>query len=244
MYIDIHCHIIPGIDDGAQNYDVALNMLRIAQENGTRKIIATPHFVHGTTRYGFSTIKEKCVELNQLAQNHGIDIGVYPGFEVFITPELIDLYEQKLIETLAASEYMLIEFPMMSIPAYTDDILYKLQLKGVTPIIAHPERYSEIQNNLKLLENFVMRGVQFQVNSGSITGMYGRESKKTALKLIEKGLIHFIASDAHSYRTRSPDLSQAAKVIEKKFGAKLREDLFTNNPMKIIKAYNTRARNH
>jgi protein-tyrosine phosphatase len=139
---------------------------------------------------------------------------------------------------------MLIEFPMMSIPLYTDDILYKLQLKGVTPIIAHPERNSEIQYNHGILEDFVRRGILSEVNSGSITGVHGMEVKKTAMKLLEKGLVHFIASDAHSVRYRTPDLSKAIKIIEKKFGAKLREDLFTNNPMKIIKAYNTRARNH
>jgi len=235
MYIDIHCHIIPGIDDGALNYDVAIKMLRIAQKNGTEKIIATPHYVHGNTRYGYSTIIEKCAELNHIAQIHGLDIRVYPGCEVFITPELIDLYEQKLIETLAGSEYMLVEFPLISIPIYTDDILYQLQLKGITPIIAHPERYSEIQNNIMLLDNYVSRGIQVQINSGSITGMYGMEAKKTALRLLEQGLVHYVASDAHSDRTRSPDLSKAAKIAERKFGSRVREDLFTSNPMKLIK---------
>lgn len=236
MYIDIHCHIIPGIDDGAQNYDIALNMLKIAQNNGTRKIIATPHYVYGNTRCGFITNKDKCAELNRLAQNKGIDIEVYPGCEVFITHELIELYEQKLIDTLAGSEYMLIEFPMMSIPLYTDDVLYKLQLKGITPVIAHPERYSEIQKDMTLIENFVMRGIKIQVNSGSITGIYGREAKKTVFKLIEKGFVHYVASDAHSDRTRNPDLSRSAEFVERKFGTKVRDDLFINNPMRIIKA--------
>ena len=131
---------------------------------------------------------------------------------------------------------MLIEFPMMSMPTYIDEVFYNLQLKGITPIIAHPERYSEIQNEVILLENYVLRGIQVQVNSGSITGTYGREAKKAALKLLEKGLVHFIASDAHSDRTRNPDLSKAAKVVERKFGAKVREDMFTYNPTKITKA--------
>lgn len=234
MYIDIHCHIIPGIDDGAQNDNVAINMLRVAQKNGTRFIIATPHYVHGNTRYGFGTIVEKCAELNKLASSNGIDIIVHPGCEVFITPELIELYEQKLVDTLNGSRYMLVEFPMMSIPSYSDEILYKLQLKGIIPIIAHPERNSVIQSNPELLENLVERGILSQVNSRSIVGMNGREVKKTALSLLKKGLVHFIASDAHSDGTRNPDLRKAVRFIEKKFGAKVREDLFTNNPMKII----------
>lgn len=234
MYIDIHCHIIPGIDDGAQNEDIAVKMLKTAQKSGTRQIIATPHFVHGNTRYGFATIIEKCAELNKLAVSQGIDIIVYPGCEVFINPDLIDLYDQKLIETLNVSRYMLIEFPMMNLPSYTDEILYKLQLKGVIPIIAHPERYSEIQDKPELLENYVTRGILTQINSGSITGMHGREVKKTAMRLLKMGLVHFVASDAHSDGTRNPDLSKAALIVERKFGAKVREDLFYNNPLKIL----------
>ncbi len=236
MYIDIHSHILPGIDDGAKDEGVALEMLRIAQNSGTRNIVATPHYVHGNTRYGYATIIEKCSKLNRLAADAGINVTVYPGCEVFICPELIELYEQGLIGTLAESSYMLIEFPMMSMPTYIDEVFYNLQLKGITPIIAHPERYSEIQNEVILLENYVSRGIQVQVNSGSITGTYGREAKKAALKLLEKGLVHFIASDAHSDRTRNPDLSKAAKVVERKFGAKVREDMFTYNPTKITKA--------
>lgn len=209
-------------------------MLKIAYKTGTRHIIATPHYVYGNTRYAFGTISEKCIELNRLAKRAGVEVNVYPGCEIFISPELLELYEQKLIDTLNRSEYMLIEFPMMSIPLYTDDILYKLQLKGITPIIAHPERYSEIQYNPEILENFVRRGILVEVNSGSITGLHGMVVKKTAMKLLEKGLVHFVASDAHSERHRSPDLSKAVKVVEKKFGTKLRENLFTNNAMKLI----------
>ena len=86
-----------------------------------------------------------------------------------------------------------------------------------------------------LLDNYVSRGIQVQINSGSITGMYGMEAKKTALRLLEQGLVHYVASDAHSDRTRSPDLSKAAKIVERKFGSRVREDLFTSNPMKLIK---------
>lgn len=234
MYIDIHSHIIPGIDDGARNESVALKMLKMAQQSGTGHIIATPHYVYGNTRYGFATIIEKCEALNRLAASAGINITVYPGCEVFITPELIELYEQGLIGTLANSCYMLVEFPMMSIPSYTDNVLYNLQLKGITPIIAHPERYSEIQYDSERLKSFIDRGILAQVNSGSITGVYGREAKKTVMRLIKEGLVQFVASDAHSASGRNPDMSKAAAIIEKKYGSKIRNDLFSLNPTKII----------
>lgn len=234
MYIDIHSHIIPGIDDGARDEVIALEMLEIAEKSGTRHIIATPHYVYGNTRYGFATIVEKCEGLNRLAANEGIDITVYPGCEVFITPEIIELYEQGLIGTLADSSYMLVEFPMMSIPPYTNNVLYNLQLKGITPIIAHPERYNEIQHKPEMLESFIDRGILAQVNSGSLTGVYGRESKRTVMRLIKKGLVQFVASDAHSDSGRNPDMRKAAAIIEKHFGLKTRNDLFTLNPLKII----------
>lgn len=234
MYIDIHSHIIPGIDDGARNESVALKMLKMAQQSGTGHIIATPHYVYGNTRYGFATIIEKCEALNRLAASAGINITVYPGCEVFITPELIELYEQGLIGTLANSCYMLVEFPMMSIPSYTDNVLYNLQLKGITPIIAHPERYSEIQYDSERLKSFIDRGILAQVNSGSITGVYGRESKKSVMRIIKEGLVQFVASDAHSASGRNPDMSKAAAIIEKKYGSKMRNDLFSLNPTKII----------
>ena len=234
MYIDIHSHVIPGIDDGARNEAIALEMLAIAKKNGTGHIIATPHYVYGNTRYGFATIIEKCNSLNGLAASAGIDITVYPGCEVFITPELIELYEQGLIGTLADSRYMLVEFPMMSIPPYTDNVLYELQLKGITPIIAHPERYSEIQRKPELLEAYIDRGILIQVNSGSITGSYGRQLKKTVMRLIKEGYVHFIASDAHSNDKRNPDMNKAAAIVEKKFGTKMRDNLFALNPLKIV----------
>lgn len=234
MYIDIHSHIVPGIDDGAVNDAMALKMLKIAYKSGTRHIIATPHYVYGNTRYAFGTIIEKCNEINKLAKSVGIDVNVYPGCEIFINPELLELYEQRLIDTLSLSRYMLIEFPMMSIPPYAEEVLYNIQLKGITPIIAHPERYSEIQSRPEILEAFVNRGILTQVNSGSITGLYGREAKKTAMKLLKMALVHFVASDSHTDGKRNPNLSKAAKIVERKFGVKIREDLFTNNGMKII----------
>ncbi len=234
MYIDIHSHIIPGIDDGAKDEVMALEMLKIAKKSGTGHIIATPHYVYGNTRYGFTTIIEKCAHFNSLAAGAGINITIYPGCEVFICPELVELYEQGLKGTLAESCYMLIEFPMMSIPSYTDNVLYNLQLKGITPIIAHPERYIEIQRKPELMEAYIDRGILSQVNSGSITGIYGMKAKKTVMRLIKEGWAQFVASDAHSNNSRNPDLANAAAIIEKKFGLKMREDLFTRNALKII----------
>ena len=234
MYIDIHSHIIPGIDDGAKDEAMALEMLKIAQKSGTGNIIATPHFVSGNNGYGFGAIIEKCKHLNRLAFDAGIRITVYPGCEVFIDPELLRSLELGLIGTLAGSNYMLIELPMMNIPPYTDTVLYNLQLKGITPIIAHPERNIEIQYKPELTEAYTDRGILLQVNSGSITGIYGAEAKRTAIRLIKEGWVQFVASDAHSDIRRTPDMTDAAMVITKRFGLDMSEKLFALNALRII----------
>lgn len=234
MYIDIHSHIIPGVDDGAKDEAMALKMLKIAHDCGTRHIIATPHYFFGNTSYEFADIKEKCEHLNNIAKNAGLNITVHPGCEVFITLELAELYEQGLIGTLAESGCMLVEFPMMSIPPYIDNVLYNLQLKGITPIIAHPECNIEIQENPELMEAYIEKGILSQVNSGSIMGIYGMKARKTVMRLIREGWVQFVASDAHSDISRDPNLKSAAVIIEKRFGLKMRENLFEKNALKYL----------
>lgn len=238
MYVDTHCHVLPGIDDGAKDDEMALNMLRIAALNGTGHIVATPHYIYGNTGYDFSLIADKCNKLNKVVLNEGIDLTIHPGCEVFLSPELPDLYEKGVINTLAGSVYMLIELPMMTIPIYTEDILYTLQLKGVVPIIAHPERYIEFQKKPDILKSMVQRGILAQVNSGSLTGLYGKETQKVALKFLKMDIIHFIASDAHTDRGRSPDLKKAVDIVEQKYGRDMTEELFIRNGMKILKNEN------
>ena len=235
LYTDIHCHIIHGIDDGAAHEEMAFSMLRIAQTSGTQSIIATPHYINGESKYDYKSITSMCKELNTAIANKRINLTIYPGCEVFICPELPKLYENKIIGTLAESRYMLIEFPLLSLPTYTDDVIFNLQVKGVVPIIAHPERYINIRNNYNLLIDLVQRGILFQVNSGSITGLYGRETQKSVMKLLDMGLVHFVASDAHNDRRRIPNLMTAAQVIEKIYGREKMEELFTNNGVKILR---------
>jgi len=234
MYIDIHSHIIPGVDDGAKDEKMALEMLKIAHDCGTRHIIATPHYFIGNTRFDFADIKAKCAHINKLAVDVGIDITVHPGCEVFITLELAELYEQGKIGTLAGSRCMLVEFPMMSIPPYIDNVLYDLQLKGIIPIIAHPECNIEIQQKPGLMESYLERGILSQVNAGSITGNFGVKARRTVMRFLKEGWVHFVASDAHSDTSRAPDLKNAAIIIEKKFGAKMRDELFKENDQKYL----------
>lgn len=234
MYIDIHSHVIPYVDDGAKDIEIALQMLKIAADHGTAHIIATPHYISGNIENTSSLVLENCNNLEQLVYEKGLDIIIHPGCEVFISPDIVELYEKKVICTLNNSSYMLIELPMMSIPPYINSVLYDLQLRGIIPVIAHPERNSEIRENPDILKDLVKRGVLAQVNAGSITGIYGNGVKKTVIKLMKMGLAHFVASDAHTNRERSPDLSKAAAIVEKVFGIDTMHDMFINNGMKLL----------
>jgi protein-tyrosine phosphatase len=234
LFIDIHSHILPGIDDGARDEDTAIKMLRVADANRTGHIFATPHYIPGHTSYTPAYIAEKCVELQRYAESEGLNIKILPGCEVFISPDLPDLYKKGKLLTLNNSSYMLIELPMLSIPSYTDTVLFNLQVNGIKPIIAHPERNSVIRRNPDILRDMAGRGILAQVNAGSIVGMYGKQVEKAALKLIGAGLIHFVASDAHSERKRSPILNKTIDIIEKEYGSEIANTLFVKNGMAVI----------
>lgn len=234
MFVDIHSHIIPAIDDGAVDEKTAADMLRMASENGTSHIIATSHFIAGSIENTSALVHEKCAELRGLAVREGIDISIHPGAEVFISPDIPELYDKGIICTLNDSSYILLELPMAGIPVYTEDILYELQLKGLTPIIAHPERNREILMHSDILAGMVDRGILAQVNAGSITGIYGRKIRRVAMKLIKMGWVHFVASDAHSAGRRSPVLDEAAAIVRRKFESDKAESLFYKNAMAVL----------
>lgn len=234
MFVDIHSHIIPAVDDGAKDISAAIEMLKLASINGTTLIVATPHFISGALENNCKLVQEKCTELRRLAGNEGIDITICPGSEVFISPDIPELFDKGIICTLNDTLYILIELPMVGIPLYTDDVLYSLKLKGLIPILAHPERNRDIQKDPSILIRLVSKGILAQANSSSITGVYGRKIHNVVMNLIKMGLIQFVASDAHTCRGRSPKLIEAAKLVQKKFGQEMVERLFFQNGMMVL----------
>lgn len=232
IMIDIHAHIIPGIDDGAENIDVALKMLKNAEKDGTKKIVATPHYCRG---YGEATINEIKVfieKLNKKVQEENINIEIYSGQEVYFSEHMIEDYKNGIIGTINDSKYMLIEFPMDKFDSNIFDVIYEIQLMGVKVIIAHPERYLSIVENPSFINRFIEEGYLFQVNAGSIEGKFGKKIKKTAELLITNRIYSFIGSDAHNEKSRPTGLSEALKIANK-FSFKT-EGMFMNNSVKII----------
>jgi protein-tyrosine phosphatase len=211
--VDIHCHIIPGIDDGAKDMDMSIDMIKCAQDDGTSTMIATPHYCSGVFENQFSDICLKVDELNQEIQKNGLLVNVLPGQEVLLSKDTIELYKAGEINGLNKSRYMLIELPFDRMPNYTLEVIYELRILGIVPILAHPERYEFIIQDLTKINEFIEEGCLFQINSHSISGMFGKAVKKTADHLLANRVCHFIASDAHSNRNRRPEINRIIKEV-------------------------------
>lgn len=217
--IDIHSHILPGIDDGAQTIDDAINMAKLAVEEGITKIIATPHHNNGKYTNKKVDIEERVSKLNHILQKDNIPLEVLPGQETRIYGELIEDIDKGDILPLNHTNYLFIELPSGHIPRYTEQLLFDIQLKGLTPIIVHPERNAGVMENPNKLLNLVKKGALTQVTAGSITGYFGKKIKNLSMQLIESNLTHFISSDAHNITSRSFHIRESISEVNKEFGA-------------------------
>lgn len=237
MIVDIHSHILPGIDDGAENMEITLEMLRNAEKNGTKEIVATPHYL---LEYGDASISEVKVltdEVNSLAQKEGIDIKIYSGQEVYFNESIIENFIQGNIGTINNSRYMLIEFPMHGFDDNIVDILYELQVRNIVPIIAHPERYKPFRDEPSQINKFIEAGYLFQINSGSIEGKFGESVRKTAAIFLENNIYNFIGSDAHNVENRNSGIQKAMDVISKesKNDFQMNKQIFEESSEKLLK---------
>ncbi|MFC0471068.1 tyrosine-protein phosphatase [Halalkalibacter kiskunsagensis] len=220
--IDIHCHILPGVDDGPKTLAESLEIARLAEAEGITRIIATPHHQHPMFENSGPSILRKVEELNKALQESNIQIKVSPSQEVRLHGEIIQHLEiGDVLKVTPESSYVLVEFPSSSIPHYTTRLFYDLQMKGYTPIIAHPERNKVLAEKPDILFDFVKNGVLTQVTAASVTGHLGKKVKRFTEQLIEANLTHFVASDAHNQKERPFRLREAYSVIEDVFGIEL-----------------------
>ena len=212
--IDFHSHIIHGLDDGAKTLKMSLEMLRIAENEGTEYICATPHFI--TEEFEISRDKyiEKLNRLILATKEENINIKILSGLEVYMHPNLPKLYKEKRIWGINDSEYLLIELPMGQFPMYTEDVFYELMLLGVKPILAHPERNLKIMKDHNLIINLINQGVLMQINAGSLFGDYGKEVKKTALEFVKRNMIHLLGSDGHNITSRKTRIKEAYDIVQ------------------------------
>ncbi len=232
---DLHCHLLPGIDDGSKSIEESIKILKTAEKEGVTDIMLTPHYIENT-KYDCDNLKKKEL-FNRLVletKREHININLYLGNEVFITENFIDLLMERKIITLNNTRYLLFEFPLSQIPYNAKNILYDLVTIGCIPVLAHPERYEEFQKNPTLAEEFVRMGVLLQGNYKSLFGKYGKDAKKVLKSYLKDGLITFLASDTH--HTDDYMISKAKrKTLEIVRDKKIVEDLFENNFDKLIR---------
>lgn len=233
--VDIHAHIIPAVDDGAHHLEEAVEMCKMAKKYGKNTIIATPHYKEGS---GFSLtgaeILERVKALQTSLDEQDIKIQVLPGMELFVSPNLPEWLEAQKVLSLNHSKYILMELPRNEIPFYLEDLIFRLQVAGYVPIIAHPERNGKIAGNIKKLEKYVDRGALVQINKGSLQGEFGDKACKTAQSLIKSGGAHFIASDAHGTTTRNFEDKGIEQLVTRLVGAKNAQIMMQQNPSRLI----------
>lgn len=231
----MHCHILPGVDDGSEDMKESLNMARKAVEAGITHLFATPHHLNEKYVNVKSDIIDRAMRLNESLKQNNIPLTIHLGQEVRIHRDIFTSLEKEEILTLDDNgTYLLLELPSGRVPAYTQEVIYELLLKGITPIIVHPERNKELIANHKLLFELVQEGALTQITSGSIIGNFGKGIQSFSKKIMEHNLAHFIATDAHNIGSRGFTLHQAYETITKAYGVD-RTFHFKENAEQLIK---------
>lgn len=235
--IDIHSHILPGIDDGAKTENDSLLMAKAAVEQGIQTIVASPH--HKNRRY--ENTKDNIIKhvsvLNELFASENIPLHVIPGQELRINGDILDDVKKGEILTVNKTKYLLIEFASDSVPQYAEQMFYDLQVEGITPVIVHPERNRELLENPRLLYDLVLKGALTQVTAASVVGKFGKIIGDFAHQLIEANLTHFIASDAHNTTTRGFFLREAYDMINDMYGLDIYY-MFLENSQLMVEGHN------
>jgi protein-tyrosine phosphatase len=260
--IDLHTHVLSGLDDGAKALEESIQMCWISYKDGVRTLVATPHILPGIYENSRSTILAKLRELNIAITECGVQIAdsgvknldheisypldvefrilnsefrILPGADVHFSSDILQRYERGEIVTVNdQGRYLMVEFAFQGIPYQAEEVLFELLTKGIIPIISHPERNIEIGQNPKRYYEMIRMGCLGQVTAMSLTGEFGREVKEVVKRLMKKRLVHFIASDAHSINGRRPILSDALRVAEKMVGKEEAWKMVNDYPQAVL----------
>ena len=206
MY-DVHAHILPGIDDGPKTLDESLSMAAVAAEHGTRFMLCTPHRRDVAENSSVDYIRGLVAEFNDELKAKGIELELLLGMENHLDLELPEDLSTGKALSMNGGRYCLVELPFVGRPNYIEDVLFRLQVQGVTPVLAHPERIEAVQRDPEMLAGFVERGMLSQVTAGSVEGHFGKKARDLTRTLLRRRLVHILASDTHfAVGRRSPML--------------------------------------
>ena len=228
--IDFHSHILPQTDDGSISIEETINILKEAKQVGFTKVISTSHYLEG---YYESNQKERNELLEKIKQEN-VEVELYLGSEIYISENMIEFLKDKKASSINDSRYVLFELPMGNETMLAKEMIYRLIENNYVPIIAHPERYSYVQDNPEYVEELLQMGAMFQANYGSIIGLYGKKAEKTVKKLLKENLIQFLGSDVHGEEHVYVLMPKILKKLKKIISSEKLEEITNINPQKVL----------
>lgn len=234
--IDIHSHILPGLDDGARNYKEAMEMAEVAVAGGVTAMVATVHSNQSGRYENYNSFRlhREYSRFKAVLEKEKLPLSLLLGMEIMVSDNLVELIEQRKVISLNHSDYYLIEFPF---DTHGDDmtaVLKKVRKIGKVPVVAHPERYYAVMEQPNLVYEWRRSGCIIQINKSSVFRMFGRRAAKTAERLLDHGLVNCIAGDAHETVTRTPGLNDIRKFLEEAYLPEMAVRLLKRNPNRII----------
>jgi protein-tyrosine phosphatase len=232
--IDLHCHLLPGVDDGSKNLAMSLDMARMACADGITTVVCTPHILPTVYENKGPEIKAAVTLLQQALSSADIPLSLLSGADVHMVPDLVSGLNDGRILTLAGSRYLLLEPPHHVMPRQLDECIFKLQSAGYVAILTHPERLSWIEPQYVLIRRMVHRGLWIQLTAGSLTGRFGQGPRYWAERMLDEGLCHVMATDAHNTSTRPPHLGSAQAMVEQRLGAAEAANIFRIRPRGVL----------
>jgi protein-tyrosine phosphatase len=234
MFVDIHSHALPGVDDGSKQWEMTLAMFKQAVEQGISHLVLTPHYIEGDERYSQDAVLSTFERAKQLIRDQGFDLRLFLGNEVFIDEKNVERLKSRECMTLNNTGYVLIELPDYIMTSVLEDLVYDIQLEGYQVVFAHIERYGWLQKRPTLFRKFMNQGVLMQINATSIVSNDWR-TRRRVKRLIMNGMVHVVASDAHDDVKRRFRLREAYDLVGNKFGWQVANRLFVENPLRIIR---------
>jgi protein-tyrosine phosphatase len=234
--IDLHNHLLPGIDDGAKKLEETLEFLRVARRDGIATVTATPHMKPGVYDNTRAVILERIALVKEAARGDEAEqVELLPGAEVYFTADVVERARTGQLMTVGdRGKYLLLELPYQQVPMKVDDTIFQLRLLGITPIMAHPERVAYYLEDFGRVAASVRLGALTQVTGSSISGRFGTKARDFAVRMLEQNLIHILASDSHDVRYRPPILSDARRTVAKLAGETTARRLVDDNPRSIL----------
>lgn len=234
--VDLHCHILPGIDDGAEDLDAACEMAAIAAAVGIDTIVATPHCNtrNELKNYRSQSLTDRFRKVQAALDHYRIPIRILPGAEVLVRGDMAQLLRDNCFQTIAGSRYLLTEFYFDEPPEFMDHELARIASAGLIPVVAHPERYFAVNDDPEIVRRWHSRGYVIQINKGSLLGRLTEESYDCAYYFLTEHLADLVASDAHHYTSRTPDLGELCVRLEEQYSEDYIRLLTEQNPRRII----------